>query len=399
MTIYYVAKTGNDSNAGTSLSAPKLTIANACDAADNGSGNIVEIIDSEQYNEGDIEIYTNPITVRATGSNKPIMDGDSGNNDYAFEPYISGCVFQGLHMRNYDDALVNAGTTAAKSFLLSGCIGHYILGPQQIGGAATGVAEVQDCKIVCEQRNAFTCTNANIWFNNSVIASNAVNYVIDSAQSYTNVTASFCTIIGSGYNNSSGRNLNLLNQVYKVRNCIISGSGNGINAYDSTYNLVHVSNDPFIQWSNDSWDGTSRSANTGELTGDPKFVSGSQPGKADPAAYGNVEFGTQDYSLTAGNPASGKGVSYGSVTLDIVETTRANPPTIGAYEFTEIWTDYGTEDRLPFDPDSLAINHYVNVRENQKYRIAKNPEQIPFSRGVKGPSTLRGRKTPYRNDR
>ena len=26
MTIYYVAKTGNDSNAGTSQSAPKLTI-------------------------------------------------------------------------------------------------------------------------------------------------------------------------------------------------------------------------------------------------------------------------------------------------------------------------------------------------------------------------------------
>ena len=31
MTVYYVAKTGNDSNAGTSQAAPKLTIASAVD--------------------------------------------------------------------------------------------------------------------------------------------------------------------------------------------------------------------------------------------------------------------------------------------------------------------------------------------------------------------------------
>jgi len=398
MTVYYVAKTGNDSNAGTSLSAPKLTIANACGVADGGTGNIVEIIDSEQYNEGDVFIYPNAITVRATGSNSPIMDGDSGNNDYAFDPYVSGCVFQGLHMRNYDNALVG-GNTAGQSFLLSGCVGQYILGPQQIGGASTGVAEVQDCKIVCEQNFAFSCANANIWFNNSVIASNAVSHVVDSQQSHVNVTASFCTFIGSGYNNSNGRNGNIINHVYKIRNCIVSGSGDGINAYDSTYNLVHVSGDPFVEWSGDDYDGTPRSANTGEITGDPKFVSGSQPGKADPAAYGNVEFGTQDYSLTTGTPASGKGVSYGGVTLDIVEATRANPPTIGAYEFAQIWTDYETEDRFPFDPADLTINHYVNIRENQKYRIASDPHQTPFSRGIKGPSTLRGRNTPYKNNR
>ena len=93
MTIYYVASgSGNDSNAGTSISAPKKTIEHTCNLADNGAGNIVEIIDSSTYYEGDIDILGNSIVVRATGTNNPIMDGGPGNNDYAFVPFISGKV-------------------------------------------------------------------------------------------------------------------------------------------------------------------------------------------------------------------------------------------------------------------------------------------------------------------
>jgi len=399
MTVYYVAKTGNDSDAGT-YASPKLTIAAACDLADNGSGNVVEIIDSGQYDEGDIEIYTNAITVRATGSNSPIMDGDTNNNDYAFEPYISGCVFQGLHMRNYDNALVYGGLTAARSFTLSGCLGHYILGPQLIGGASTGFARVESCRIVCDQRNAFTPDNANVWFNNSVIASNSPGYgVIDSGQSKINITASFCTIIGSGLNDSSGRNYNLLNQVYNVINCIVSGSGDGINANTSTYNLVHVSGDPFIEWSSDDYDGTARSANTGEKTGNPLFKSGSTPGKASAGpAYGNVEYGTQDYSLLDASPANESGITYNNVSLDLIGVTRESTPTPGAYELKVTWTDYGTEDHMPFDPDGFTINAFHNTIENHKYAASHNPGQIPFSRAVKGPFTVRQRSTPYKSD-
>ena len=396
MTVYYVAKSGNDSNAGTSLSAPKLTIENACNLADNGAGNIVEIIDSGVYAEGDIDIFSNPITVRATGSNKPIMDGDSGNHDYAFVPYISGSVFQGLHMRNYDDGLINGGFNSnAKCFILSGCIGHFLAGPQQIGNGATQHAQVKDCLIVSETRNAFTCNNSKIWFNNSVIASNKVGYpAIDSAQANVNITASFCTFIASGHDNSSGRHYNIVNQVYKVINCIVSGSGDGINAFDSTYNLVSVNGDPFIVWSNDSYDGTARSAATGEITGNPLFFSGSKPGTATPNVNGNVDFDTQWYKLTEGSPADGAGIAYGGVGTDISGTIRTLPRDLGPYTFVKEWTDYYDEPNTPFSKD-FGINQYKNMASNEKFRYNQNPAQPPFSLAQKGPRNLRGRKKAY----
>ena len=400
MTVYYVAKSGNDSNAGTSQDAPKLTIANAVAAAwGAGTGNVVEIIDSGQYDEGDIDIFTNPITVRATGSNNPIMDGDTGNNDYAFVPYISGNVFQGLHMRNYDDGLINTSWNAnAKCFILSGCIGHFIGGPQQIGNASTQHAQVTDCLMVSDTRNPFTCNNSNIWFNNSVIASNAVAYpAIDSAQANVNVTASFCTFIGSGHDNSSGRYYNIVNQVYKVINCIVSGSGEGINAYDSTYNLVNVSGDPFITWSVNDYDGTPRAANTGELTGDPLFQSGSQPGTATPAVNGNVDFDTQWYKLTEGSPAIDAGVNYNNVDYDISGSLRTSPD-IGPYEFESEdpeWTSYTDQPDHNYSA-GFTIMVYPNLASNHKFKYSDNAKQAPFSIGLKGPKNLRGRNKPYK---
>jgi hypothetical protein len=393
MTVYYVAKTGNDSNAGTSQSAPKLTIEAACNLADDSEDNVVEIIDSGVYSEGDIDIFSYPITVRATGSNKPIMDGDSGNDDYAFVPYISGNVFQGLHMRNYDDGLVGVSNANAKSFILSGCIGHFLGGPQSIGNTSTPTqhAEVNQCLILAEGNAAFSCGNGKVWFNNSVIATNKVGYAaLSSAQSNANITASFCTFIGSGLNNSSGRSYNIVNQVYKVINCIVSGSGDGINANDSTYNLVNVSGDPFIAWSSDSYDGTPRSANTGEITGDPLFISGSQPGTASPAVDGNVHFDTQWFQLTAGSPADGAGTTYGGVSADISGSVRTIPRDIGAYAFFQEWTDWTDEPEKKFS-GGLDINHWKNLASNTKFRYNEDAKQAPFSLGIKGPSTLRGR--------
>ena len=80
MAIYYVSKAGSDSTSdGTNPDTPYLTVGAACAVADNSSGNVVEILDSGQYDEGDIAILGNAITVRATGSNTPILDGDDGS--------------------------------------------------------------------------------------------------------------------------------------------------------------------------------------------------------------------------------------------------------------------------------------------------------------------------------
>lgn len=391
MTIYYVSDTtGNDANAGTSLASPKKTIANACGVADNDSGNIVEIIDSATYEEGDIAIFTNPIKVRATGSNKPVMDGDPNNNDYAFTSNCSGNVFQGLTMRNYDDGIMGTFGWPVNSyaFMLSGCICHFIEGPQQIG--AGGMAEVQRSLVVSDTRNAFTVyENQHVWFNNSVLASNADGYpVIDSTQAMVNVTASFCTFLGDGYTTAGGaRSWNLLNQVSKVINCIVSGTGDGINADSSTYNLVHVSGDPFITWSAADYDGTPRSANTGEITGNPLFVTGGVPGE--------IIFTSQNYDLQVGSPAIGAGVAFAGVSIDQSGTVRVDPPSIGAYEGPGAqWSDYYDTGNRRYT-SAFVDRRFEKIRGDYKYKSTLDNRQAPFSLNVRGVPSLRNRQSAY----
>jgi len=60
------------------------------------------------------------------------------------------------------------------------------------------------------------------------------------------------------------------------------------------------------------------------------------------------------------------------------------------------WGNFGTEDRIRLDPMNFIINLYTNLVANYKLDEDHDPEQVPFSRGIKGPSTLRGRTTPYK---
>ena len=407
MTIYYVSKTnGNDSNAGTVHGAPKLTIQNACQVADGGSGNIVEIIDSLVYHEGDFDVLGNAITLRATGTNTPIMDGGPTNRDYAFKTNVSGNKIIGITFRDYDNGIVNGYNTTAYNFTLSGCIAHYIVGPQQIGVSDAGMADIRECKIVCDQRGAFTINNNNpyVLFQNSVIASNAPGYpVIDSDQARTKITASFCTFIGSCHNNSNGRNYNILNQVYTVINCIVSGTGDGINAKESTYNLVNVTGDPFITWSNDDYDGTPRAAATGEKTGAPAFVSGSETGLASASRYGNADFQTgsgQNYDIQAGSSAAGFGIAYNDVTLDLNDHTRPGTPSIGAYEgIITYYGSYGVPGTTRFLGDysiNLALSKLTEEykRRDPSNDVGASVPQPPFSLATRG-VLFRGRPKPY----
>jgi hypothetical protein len=252
--------------------------------------------------------------------------------------------------------------------------------------------------ILSEGHSAFYCGNGHVRFNNSVIASNAAGKAaVVSSTSYVNVTASFCTFIASSHANDSGRFYNVLNQVYKVINCIVSGSGDGINAYDSTYNLVQVSGDPFIQWGTDSYNGTARSANTGEITGDPLFYSGSTPGTVDPDVDGNVNLFTQDYGLRSGSPACGAGVAYGSITTDISGAARLSPPSIGAYECEAVaWSSYAAEPNSKFGSD-FTINKIKNMSSNFKYKIGNSNRQVVF--GASLPTRIRESAEPYKSNK
>ena len=389
-TIYYVAKTGNDSNAGTSLSAPKLTIQDACDDADAGARNIVEIIDSGVYTE-EIDIYGNAITVRATGSNKPTISGGD-SNQYAFESNVSGNIYQGLTFVGQTKYPINGMATAGYNFILSGCVATYP-GPQPIG--KSGMAEIHNCRLLATNNDAINIkgASATVWINNSFVASNKAGHpVIEGYSGQATVTASYCTIVGSGHADDSGRFYQLVTKIYKVINCIISGSGDGINANESTYNLVHVSGQPFTVWSTTgSYAGTGRSAGTGEITGDPLFISGSIPGTVDPDVDGSVNLDTQNYALLVNTPAFNAGQTFAGVTTDISASTRAATPTIGAYEFfedTPIWATFGTQLQGNTSAD-FTINQYSNLTANYQMRSAQNPKQVPFFLGVRGPISLR----------
>ena len=395
MTVYYVDKSGDDSNAGTDPRNPKLTIANACSVADNGAGNTVEIRDSGQYDEGDIYIYANPITIKATGSNKPILDGDPNNNDYVFRPYISGCIVQGLIMRNYDNGLVAGAAAIGYNYIISGCMGQVETGPMLIGNTG-GQTEIRDSLILVDNGACFqpysTGPTAKVLFVNSVFSSNmnsgaSYGNTINFSQVSTNTTMSFCTVIGLGA--GGGRNYNAINQIAKVINCIITGSGDGINAHSSTYNLVNVSGDPFVVWSADSYDGTPRSANTGEITGAPVFNDG--------GALGSIDFDTQNYNLRAESPAIDAGTPYLDITHDISGNLRTDPD-IGPYEFEAEdppWATYTSQPKSKWGSD-LSINTLANYSSNYKYDYDNNIGQAPFSTANKNPSSIRNRRIPYK---
>ena len=409
MAVYYVSKAGNDgSGTGGDITKPYVTINAAVAAAYGaGTGNIVEIIDSGQYDEGDIEIYTNAITVRATGSNTPILDGDDGDEDHTFETYVSGCIFQGLTMRQYDNQFIKGANAPGKNFILSGCIGYAFGGPQYVLGSG-GSAEIHECKLVAERAAAVDLSaNGHLWINNSLLATNAVGTtIVQSSVSYPNVTASFCTFVGSGHNNSSGRQYNLIDAVETVINCIVSGSGNGINAGTSSYNLVNVGADPFLVYGAASYGGTggstvARSANTGEITGDPLFISGSDPGTEDPEVFGNVNLYTQDFQLQGASPAIDAGTSYLGVAIDLSGTSRpqGDAPDIGAYEFISgdpIWSDYSSEPNKKWGSD-FSINTTKNMSSNYKYKYDDSNRQAPFS--VLSIAKIRGTTVPYKADK
>ena len=364
-----------------------------------GTDNIVEIIDSGVYAEGDIYIYTRSITVRATGSNKPIIDGASPNRTHCFRPYASGNVFQGLHMRNFDNGVIKGENSAGYAYILSGCIAQYDTGPMFIGSTNTQ-SEIRDCLIQADDNDAIRLNNVasttKVLLTNNVIACNfdggSNGNTINIGQAATNVTMSYCTVIAPGKQGSD--NYNAINQVAKVINCIVSGSGDGINALESTYNLVFVSGDPFITWSGNDSNGTPRSANTGEITGNPLFVNGASLGSV------NLTSG-QSYALSDGSPAIATGVNYLSIRSDISGNYRTNFD-MGAYAFesTEpLWSDYEKEPVNRFGA-SLSVEMYKNLASNQKFRTLVDPGQAPFSRGIKGVPSIRNPEgdTPYKNN-
>jgi len=62
------------------------------------------------------------------------------------------------------------------------------------------------------------------------------------------------------------------------------------------------------------------------------------------------------------------------------------------------FTDYTSQPKFNFDMD-FTINTAENLSSNHKFNDAADIQQAPFALGTKGPSSLRGRDTPYKTTR
>jgi hypothetical protein len=141
MAIYFVAKTGNDSNAGTSVSAPKLTIDSAWQAVALGaSDDSIIILDSETYTGSDNYQLSNrnvtTFTIKGddgtySGSKQlPVIDGGGTAEHFM---YVRGTAGDGWTIENLKFinflvdgsgvGIIRYGTTLSQTLSISRSMG------------------------------------------------------------------------------------------------------------------------------------------------------------------------------------------------------------------------------------------------------------------------------------
>tara|TARA_Y100000593_G_C4308138_1_gene336836 strand:- start:91 stop:1323 length:1233 start_codon:yes stop_codon:yes gene_type:complete len=397
MATYYVSKAGNDSNAGTAKSAPKLTIASAISSVTHGD--TVEILDQGTYAEDDLSINYNGLTFTHTASELGRAKINAGGNSHAFEfSNVTGTVFRGLEIYNCSNYALHNNSQAQRTFHITGCFFHdinkltfkAIEGNGTSGPNAREPATIFESIIYGDNQGNFSApilVDGRLYIRNSFITASTDGYVIKNYAG-TNTTASFSTFI-----NRHASTTYPVVQATKVINCIVSGSSSNLKglACDNgshTYNLVNVGGTNFRNLA----DNANGSTGTGEITGQmPIFIDG--------GAIGNSANIVGNYNLQSSSPAIGAGAAYNSINIDISGTTRPQGAAfdIGCFEYissSPAWTDYGTQPDPNFSGE-FTINTYNNLTSNYKLSNSENPGQVPFSLGAAGPATIRQRSTAY----
>jgi hypothetical protein len=410
MATYYVSKGGNDSNAGTSKGAPKLTLGNAVNSVTHGD--TVEILDEGAYNEMSISISHNDLTVTHTASwlGRPkIYGSDLGggagiDGGHAFKfGNITGSILQGLEVSNYGNYALHNGNQTQRTFHVTGCFFHNINkftyqaieGNGASGPDANQPATIFESIIYGDNQGNFSApilvdaSAGRLYIRNSFITASTDGYVIKN-YAEANTTASFSTVI----NRHASTTYPVL-QASKIINCIVSGTSanlKGIACDDGnhSYNLIDVGGTNFRLLA----DGADGSAGTGDVTGrPPEFLDG--------GAIGTGSSIVANYQLQEDSPAIGAGATYNSINIDISGTTRPQVDPgglerfdIGCFEYVTSnpsWTSYTTEPDSNFS-STLVINSYNNLFSNHKVSYANNAGQVPFFLNIKGPVSLRKNK-------
>ena len=395
MTVYYVAKSGNDSNAGTSHGAPKLTIASALTVATT-NGDVVEIIDEGTYSENNLNITINNLSIRHTASQlgRPVIDATGGGS--AFRVSGEFATYEGLEIKGGTSYTFNDLGAGYDKFHLTGCFIHETpkLTHTTVNNTSGTPSSIKQSILFFDgtQTGMFVENGLEI-INCLITASAGTNPLIYGFSATTN-TASFSTFIHRGASNTG-----LIVQSWsKVINCIVSGSGKGIGSDDHTSNLLDVSGEDFRNYA----DNSNGSAGTGDVVDtDPEFEDGSAIG-------GTVEVYESFKLASISSPAVGtadgtfRDKDGNLITTDLAGEDRPNPLggsyDKGAYEFVQVWSDY-TPDRERKWGSDLTINATQNSLDGRKYALRTNNRQAPYSQTIRGVPSIRLRSTPAKTEK
>ena len=405
MTTYYVAKTGDNSNAGTSQAAPKLTIQAALTAA-SARSDTVEIIDEGVYNEGVLAPVVENITLHHTASTlgRPEIHGTGiggGGSDAnsAFDLSYSGFSIKGLEIYSYgaypNGCVFNVATNAAArvGLEMEDCFMYDVprLTSHNLAGTSDDPCEIKQC-IMYFEGSRYGNTGLNIQNNGYLEISNCLLTASNKSGDWPIVndysafgTASFATIIDRGTISKSTM------RIAKSINCFVSSStAYGIASDDQTYNLACVTSG--FAFRNNA-DGAIASPASGSGN---EQITHAEVGFVDNTSIGDTVGVADNYKPTSASKLVNAGSSFDDIVIDLAGTLRpCRGYDVGCFEYTTDWSEYTAEPKSSFD-NELVIQSNANLSSNHKFKYCSFIRQAPFSLGVKGPANLRGRTTAYK---
>lgn len=423
MTTWYVNTTGSDSNVGDRDDAPFLTIGKAFTQLVNGD--TVRIF-AGTYTESNLNVAINNIKVRNFGDGLVVIDGNAssgsllGNAIQARIDWVidgsTGSNLQNIEIIGGSESCVVGEGRTNRSYSLK----HVILtgrgsgdlsdddNSSRYGIKSVGNSTIRNCIFRNFNRAAVNSTGnpGAIDFHNNIIyrvgkSSNTYDIIfhVNAANEIIYNTIVGCTG-SSGIDINDAVNPTIKNNLLAHNNFSDSGIRfTGVTNLE--YNCVYSSlNAPTNGAYNDLGAGTIDSSN---LEVDPIFKNANPWDEIfDSSVSGDfsVNGGKQHYPestrISDQSPILTSGIRILNITTDFSGSTRAPNPTIGALNggssallFNTAPTGDGLADKILGD---FTINHFNRISDE----LPRSVDQIPFSRAIAGPSSLKDRTTAYK---
>ena len=423
MANYFVSKSGNDSNAGTSTGAPKLTINSAWQAV--AEGDSIIIIDSGTYSGSDnTELGSrniDNITVKADDgthsgtAQAPIIDG--GGSATYFIRYDENYTISGLTFTDFaagtGGILQHRTTSGLTALAISDCIFHDNTG--------------QICRV---EYPTHTTIERCQFYNNSVASTGDSGYQI--AAGTKRLTLKNSLFYNIGPRNIAFIMVDARNADTSITHCTFAKRNTGVSnpaqpqrlfrigGGDFKYNIVYefdATQETILATAGGDVQYNAYGSETATWSGSNGPVNGVTPQNnliltGDP---GFLNYSGNDYRLGAAAQSIVLDTASGSTeTVDITNGNRATLDAsafdtgirdMGAYEGTGFWSAESSEIYPQIDGD-FTINRNLNVN-TQWQRAGENVSstwgggvqlaQLPFSVAVNGniPTLIRQRPGAY----